>query len=181
MATARKRTSKRPLRRRRSAPRRTTGMSTGKKVGLAVLALAAVGGVGALLFYSSKASAAGPTKKALPSSTLTSTASTAPLYVPPPAPPAVIAAAPLYTVVPGDSLSLIAREQWQATIDAEYDQSWDGAEAWLLLWSANYDGIPNPNLVHPGDQVRVPDFDSFSEADVNKARDYYLNWRAYSK
>lgn len=65
---------------------------------------------------------------------------------PPPPPPAAAAsvADQTVTVQPGDSLSAIAARVY------------GDAEAWGRLFEANRDQIANPNLIHPGQVLRVP-------------------------
>jgi len=46
-----------------------------------------------------------------------------------------------YTVQPGDSLSKIA-SRWGTN--------------WKQIWDENRDQIPNPNLIHPGQKLRIP-------------------------
>ncbi len=48
-----------------------------------------------------------------------------------------------YTVQPGDSLWQIARRTYG---DGRY---------WVLLYQANADRIANPNLIYPGQQLRL--------------------------
>jgi nucleoid-associated protein YgaU len=50
-----------------------------------------------------------------------------------------------YTVKAGDSLSKIARQFYG-----------DGAK-WKKIHAANADKIPNPDLIHPGLQLTIPD------------------------
>jgi nucleoid-associated protein YgaU len=50
-----------------------------------------------------------------------------------------------YTVKAGDSLSKIARHFYG-----------DGAK-WKKIHAANADKIPNPDLIHPGLQLTIPD------------------------
>lgn len=49
-----------------------------------------------------------------------------------------------YTVKPGDSLSRIAK--------AEYGD----ANQWRLIFEANRDQIKNPDLIHPGQVLKIP-------------------------
>lgn len=49
-----------------------------------------------------------------------------------------------YTVQKGDSLSKIARDQYG-----------DGAK-WKTIFEANRDQITNPDLIHPGQVLRIP-------------------------
>jgi len=64
--------------------------------------------------------------------------STAP--IPPEAPPTEMA----YTVVSGDSLSKIAKKLY------------GDANKWRVLFEANRDQIENPDLIHPGQVLKVP-------------------------
>jgi nucleoid-associated protein YgaU len=67
--------------------------------------------------------------------------STAPPPAPaPPAPPAVRT----YTVQKGDSLSKIARQEY------------GDANAWRRIFEANKDLIKNPDLIHPGQVLKIP-------------------------
>jgi nucleoid-associated protein YgaU len=50
-----------------------------------------------------------------------------------------------YTVKKGDSLSKIAREFY------------GDAGKWKKIHAANSDKIPNPDLIHPGQQLTIPD------------------------
>lgn len=49
-----------------------------------------------------------------------------------------------YTVQKGDSLSKIAREKYG-----------DGAK-WKAIFEANRDQISNPDLIHPGQVLKIP-------------------------
>lgn len=49
-----------------------------------------------------------------------------------------------YVVVPGDSLSKIAKREY------------GDASAWTRIHEANRDTIPNPDLIHPGQTLRLP-------------------------
>lgn len=49
-----------------------------------------------------------------------------------------------YTVVAGDSLSKIAK--------AHYGD----ANQWRRIWDANKDLIKNPDLIHPGQVLKIP-------------------------
>jgi nucleoid-associated protein YgaU len=64
--------------------------------------------------------------------------STAPAPDPPPQPKT-------YTVAPGDSLSKIAQHQY------------GNANLWQKIYEANRDTIKNPDLIHPGQQLVIPD------------------------
>jgi uncharacterized protein YidB (DUF937 family) len=59
---------------------------------------------------------------------------------PPPAPPER-----WYTVVPGDSLSKIAK------------QHYGDAQQWRRIYDANRDQVKNPDLIQPGWKLRIPD------------------------
>jgi nucleoid-associated protein YgaU len=67
-----------------------------------------------------------------------STAPRAPL-TPPPAP-----AVKTYGVVKGDSLSKIAKRESGR------------AEDWRLIYEANKDTIKNPDLIFPGQELKIP-------------------------
>jgi nucleoid-associated protein YgaU len=49
-----------------------------------------------------------------------------------------------YEVQPGDSLSKIAK------------QVYGDATRWKEIWEANKASIPNPDLIHPGQQLSMP-------------------------
>jgi len=49
-----------------------------------------------------------------------------------------------YTVVAGDSLSKIARKFY------------GNANAWNAIFQANKDKISNPDMIHPGQVLRIP-------------------------
>lgn len=49
-----------------------------------------------------------------------------------------------YTVKPGDSLSKIARHFYG-----------DGNK-WKAIWEANKDIVKNPDLIHPGQVLKIP-------------------------
>jgi len=49
-----------------------------------------------------------------------------------------------YTVVPGDSLSKIAK------------RFYGEANEWRKIFEANKDQIENPDLIHPGQVLRIP-------------------------
>ncbi len=62
-----------------------------------------------------------------------------------PASPAVEASSEReYTVVSGDSLSAIARREY------------GDASRWHAIYEANRDTIKNPDLIHPGQKLRIP-------------------------
>jgi len=67
--------------------------------------------------------------------------STAPKPAPTPAP----AAPRTYTVVKGDTLSRIAK------------QFYGDANKWRKIFEANGDVIKNPDLIHPGQVLKIPD------------------------
>ena len=50
----------------------------------------------------------------------------------------------LYTVKSGDSLSKIAK------------QYYGDAQKWTKIHQANMDQIKDPNLIHPGQQLKIP-------------------------
>jgi nucleoid-associated protein YgaU len=64
-----------------------------------------------------------------------------------PAPPAPDTPPPprTYTVAPGDSLSKIAQHQY------------GNANLWSKIYEANKDTVKNPDLIHPGQQLIIPD------------------------
>jgi nucleoid-associated protein YgaU len=49
-----------------------------------------------------------------------------------------------YTVKKGDSLSKIAKE------------AYGDASKWKIIHAANKAKVPNPDLIHPGDQLTIP-------------------------
>jgi nucleoid-associated protein YgaU len=49
-----------------------------------------------------------------------------------------------YTVVSGDSLSKIAKHHY------------GDANQWRRIWEANRDQIKNPDLIHPGQVLKIP-------------------------
>lgn len=64
---------------------------------------------------------------------------------PPPAEaPAPEPAVRAYTVRPGDSLSKIAKREY------------GDASAWRRIFEANRDLIKDPDLIHPGQELRIP-------------------------
>lgn len=71
--------------------------------------------------------------------------STAPPPQPPAAPPP--AAPQTYTVVSGDSLSKIAKHFYGK------------ASLWPRIFEANKDQIKNPDLIHPGQKLVIPELD----------------------
>jgi nucleoid-associated protein YgaU len=50
-----------------------------------------------------------------------------------------------YTVAAGDSLSKIAK------------QLYGDAKAWQRIYEANKDQIKNPDLIHPGQVLKIPE------------------------
>jgi nucleoid-associated protein YgaU len=66
---------------------------------------------------------------------------------PPPAPPAPAPVARTYTVMAGDSLSKIAKHLYGK------------ASLWPRIFEANKDKIKNPDLIHPGQVLTIPDLD----------------------
>jgi nucleoid-associated protein YgaU len=62
-----------------------------------------------------------------------------------PVPPPVSAPAQTYTVVAGDSLSKIAKRHY------------GDANKWPRIYEANRDQIKNPDLIHPGQQLKIPE------------------------
>ena len=66
---------------------------------------------------------------------------------PKPTPPAPAPAAPqikTYVVQKGDSLSKIAKREYGS------------ANAWRKIFEANRDIIKNPDLIHPGQTLKIP-------------------------
>ena len=64
------------------------------------------------------------------------------------APPAKAAAPPAprtYTVVAGDSLSKIAKREY------------GDANEWRRIFDANRDQLSNPDLIHPGQKLVIPE------------------------
>jgi len=68
--------------------------------------------------------------------------STAPL--PRPAAPAPTQTARIYVVQKGDSLSKIAKEEY------------GDANSWRKIFEANKDIIKDPDLIHPGQSLKIP-------------------------
>ena len=62
----------------------------------------------------------------------------------PSAAPAPAASEREYTVVAGDSLSAIAKREY------------GDASRWHEIYEANRDAIKNPDLIHPGQKLRLP-------------------------
>lgn len=69
--------------------------------------------------------------------------STAPRAATPPT-PRPIETEKQYTVVAGDSLSKIAQREY------------GDAGAWRRIYDANRDIVKDPDLIHPGQQLRIP-------------------------
>jgi nucleoid-associated protein YgaU len=63
----------------------------------------------------------------------------------PPAKPSAPAATRTYTVVAGDSLSKIAKKFYS-----------DGNQ-WKRIFEANRDTVKNPDLIRPGQVLKIPD------------------------
>ena len=85
-------------------------------------------------------------KKADFSNVQSGSASTAPMRpaTPPADAPAAAPAARTYTVKAGDSLSKIAKREL------------GDATRWPEIHAANRDLIPNPDLIHPGQVLKLP-------------------------
>jgi nucleoid-associated protein YgaU len=62
-----------------------------------------------------------------------------------PVPPPASAPAHTYTVVAGDSLSKIAKRHY------------GDANKWPRIYEANRDQIKNPDLIHPGQLLKIPE------------------------
>ena len=71
--------------------------------------------------------------------------STAPTAPPKPAPAGDAPAKRTYTVAAGDSLSKIAKKLY------------GDANKWKVIFEANRDIIKNPDLIHPGQVLQIPD------------------------
>jgi nucleoid-associated protein YgaU len=71
-----------------------------------------------------------------------SSTAAAPASAPPPAQEQ--AAGATYTVAKGDSLSKIAK------------QFYGDANQWRRIYDANRDQISNPDLIHPGQNLKIP-------------------------
>ena len=67
-----------------------------------------------------------------------------PAPAPAPGPTATTGAEQTYTVVSGDSLSKIAKRYY------------GDANQWPRIHEANRDQIKNPDLIHPGQKLRIP-------------------------
>ncbi len=80
-----------------------------------------------------------PTPKADFSDVSSGSSSTAPVSA-----AATVANEHEYTVVSGDSLSAIAKREY------------GDASKWHAIYEANRDTIKNPDLIHPGQKLRIP-------------------------
>ncbi|HMA29598.1 MAG TPA: LysM peptidoglycan-binding domain-containing protein [Thermoanaerobaculia bacterium] len=58
--------------------------------------------------------------------------------------PAGAAGTRTYTVVAGDSLSKIAKKMY------------GDANRWKEIWEANKDKVMNPDLIYPGQELKIP-------------------------
>ncbi len=71
-----------------------------------------------------------------------------------------------YTVVSGDSLSLISGRYWNDVL------------LWPILYDANKPVVgPDPNKIHPGQKLTVPSIAGYSQSQLNEARARGRNWR----
>jgi len=71
-----------------------------------------------------------------------------------------------YTVMSGDSLSLIARKFW------------NDALLWPILHDSNLGVVgSNPNLIKPTQVLTIPDIRRYSPSQLSNARARGLNWR----
>jgi nucleoid-associated protein YgaU len=59
-------------------------------------------------------------------------------------PPAPAQSSRTYTVVAGDSLSKIAKREY------------GDAQKWKVIFEANRDQIKDPDLIHPGQTLKIP-------------------------
>ncbi|MBM3796511.1 MAG: LysM peptidoglycan-binding domain-containing protein [Acidobacteria bacterium] len=72
----------------------------------------------------------------------------------------------LYTVVSGDSLSVIAGRKWNDVL------------LWPILYDANKQVIgSNPNLIKPGQKLTVPSIAGYSASQLSATRERGRNWR----
>ncbi len=83
-----------------------------------------------------------PKKPADFSNVRSGSSSTAPS--PAPSAPAASTSVRTYTVVSGDSLSKIAKREY------------GDAQKWRAIFEANRDQISNPDLIHPGQVLKIP-------------------------
>ena len=65
----------------------------------------------------------------------------------------------VYTVKRGDSLWWIAK----------YKDVYDDAFLWPIIYNANKDQIKNPNLIHPGQKLKIPR-SGIDKDEITKAR-----------
>ena len=90
------------------------------------------------------------------------------LIVPGTPPPRIAPGTPeaTYTVVQGDSLSLITEKLWGDIL------------LWPILYKKNSAEIgPNHNLIHPGQTLAIPNLQSYSRPELEQARQEGKNWR----
>jgi nucleoid-associated protein YgaU len=62
----------------------------------------------------------------------------------PPAPTGTVGSGRTYTVVKGDSLSKIAKREY------------GDADKWQTIYEANKDLIEDPDLIYPGQELKIP-------------------------
>jgi LysM repeat protein len=71
-----------------------------------------------------------------------------------------------YTVVSGDSLSAIAGKFYGDVL------------LWPILYDANRAVVgPDPNLIKPGQKLKIPDISGYSSSQLSDARNRGRNWR----
>jgi LysM repeat protein len=71
-----------------------------------------------------------------------------------------------YTVVSGDSLSLISGKYWKDVL------------LWPILYDANKALVgPDPNKIYPGQKLTVPSIGGYSQSQLNDVRNRGRNWR----
>ena len=81
-------------------------------------------------------------------------------------PPASSKPARQYTVVSGDSLSLISGKFYQDVL------------LWPIVYDANRSVVgSNPNLIQPGMRLGIPDISGMSSAELSQTRERGRNWR----
>jgi nucleoid-associated protein YgaU len=73
-----------------------------------------------------------------------STAPTAPMAPAPPQPTSTIGSGRTYVVVKGDSLSKIAKREY------------GDASKWTVIYDANRNLIKDPDLIYPGQELKIP-------------------------
>jgi len=73
-----------------------------------------------------------------------STAPSSKKSTPPPAPPSPATRFRVYTVQKGDSLSKIAKHEY------------GDANKWRAIFEANKDTIKDPDLMYPGQELKIP-------------------------